>query len=136
MFRQAFILRSSEDGRRHVCIDVANAKGILRFINADETRKRKFNDVVNIILSGTRDSHIYGPESINKQTKKVTAIKMFQTGHNVRIYCKEQRGLNGTLHIVAAELLEKKTTRKISGRAKSMILKISRYEYQIIENDV
>lgn len=61
---------------------------------------------------------------------------MFQTGQNVRIYCKEQRGLNGTLYIVAVELLEKKTTRKISGRAKNMILKISRYEYQIIESDV
>jgi len=131
--REAYILKSSDDGKKHVCIDAENEASILDFLERQKGAKKKFQYIVGIILSGIHNSHLYGDENINDETENVTAMKMFQSGANIRLYCKEQEGLSGTFYVIVAELLPKKKTQKVTGDAKQLIKKVGNYEYKIIE---
>jgi hypothetical protein len=133
MKREAYILKSSEDGRRHICIDVLNEQEILEFMEEDPTRSRKFRDVISFVLSGLRNSDIYSKEDIDKNAKDVYAMKMFKGGQNIRIYCKEQREITGSFYIIMSELLKKKKDQKAEGKSKKLIQIVSNYEYFIID---
>lgn len=131
--RKAFILQSSEDGRRHICIDVDNENEIFDFLNEDKARIKKFRQILDIILRGLRVTELYDKEEIDSKSKNVTAMKLFKGGQNIRIYCKEQRSLTGTFYIIVAELLRKKKDQKIKEKNKTLIHKVGSYEYEIVE---
>lgn len=133
MKRDAYLLKQSEDAKRCICIDVFNEPEILNFLNQDAKRLKKFNHSIGIILRGIRNKDIYSKEEINGKASNITAIKMFKGGQNVRFYCKEQKGELSVLYIIIAELLPKKKDQKAEGKSKSLIEKISTYEYTIIE---
>jgi hypothetical protein len=130
--RQAYILKSSEDSKKHVCIDALNEVAIISFLKDDEARIKKFYHIVGIILKGLRISELYDKEDIDEQCENVTAMKMFKGGDNIRIYCKEQRDNNGTFYVIVSELLPKKKDQKVKGKVKQLIKKVGSYEYTIV----
>lgn len=105
----------------------------MQFLKEDEARLRKFNQVIEIILQGLRNSELYDKEEIDKKTKNVTAMKMFKGGQNIRLYCKEQHDENGIFYVIVAELLKKKKDQKVKGKTKSLIQTVGSYEYKVIE---
>ncbi|WP_028787431.1 hypothetical protein [Terrimonas ferruginea] len=131
--RQAYILQSSEDGRRHLCIDIANENEIFGFLNEDKARIKKFRQIRDIILRGLRVTELYDKEEIDSKSKNVTAMKLFKGGQNIRIYCKEQRSITGTFYVIVAELLRKKKDQKIKEKNRTLIHKVGSYEYEIVE---
>jgi hypothetical protein len=133
--KQAYIIKSSENGRRHVCIDRDNEKEILDFLKKESARIKKFHQRVDAILIGAGNREIYEKEDIDPKVKTVGAIKMFKGGQNIRIYCKEQSTPTGEFLIIVAELLKKKKDQKIKGTTKSLVKKVNDYEYEIIERE-
>lgn len=130
--RSCFVYRSSPDGRKHLCIDTANAKGILSYIMQDARHKKKFNHIAELILSNKRNSELYDKEVISGNCKDVTAMKFFKGQENDRLYCKEISAENGTFYVVTAELVKRKKDLKVKGKTKGIILKVATYEYDII----
>lgn len=133
MNRTAYIIQSSPNSKRHICIDAENEIIILQFLNADAARVKKFRKIVEMILLGIRNTELYDKEEIDKSTKGVTAIKMFKGGQNIRLYCKEQSGKEGMFYVIVAELLPKKKDQKVKGSVKSLIKKVGGYVYEIKE---
>lgn len=131
--RIAYKIRSTTDGKRHVCIDKLNEKAIMQFLKDDEARIKKFRYAVDIILQGIRNSEIYDKENIDQGSKDVTAIKMFKGGQNIRLYCKEQHDASGVFYVIVAELLKKKKDEKVKGKTKTLIQTVGSYEYKVIE---
>lgn len=131
MKRQAKIIRSSDDGKRHIAIDGVNYQKILEFIFKDERHANKFIDVCNIILTGLRNPKLYDKENINAKCKNVTAMKFFKGQENARIYCQEVNQRGKTFVVVAAELLERKKNRKNKQKEINLIEKVAGYEYEI-----
>lgn len=133
--REAYIVRRAENGKRVVCIDRETEATIMQFLQKDPTRLRKFGYAIDVILMGLRIPDIYDKEDIDGRSSKVTAIKLFKGGQNIRLYCKEQTGERGCYYIIIAELLEKKKSQKVTGKIKSLIQKIANYEYKIVERE-
>ena len=133
MQRLAYILQSSENKKRHVCIDAKNESTILQFLQEDPARVKKFKQIVSNILDNIRIPDLYDKEEIDRFTKGVTAMKLFKGGQNIRLYCKEQSNESGTFCVIVAELLPKKKDQKVKGKTKSLIQKVAGYEYQIKE---
>lgn len=133
MKRKAFILQKSENGRKAICIDEANAKILLEFLNKDERHKKKFRYISELILRGIRNTELYDKENINKRAKHVTAMKFFKGQENARIYCKEQRLNNQLFVIICCELIESKKSQSNNKLIRALIDKISNYEYEIEE---
>ena len=133
MKRKAFILQKSENGNKAICIDKENAKKILQFLNKDERHKKKFRYIAELILRGIRNTELYDKENINNKAKNITAMKFFKGQENARIYCKEQRINNQLFVVICCELLHSKKSQNNNKSIKSLINKISRYEYEIEE---
>jgi len=131
--RKAFILKKSENGNKAICIDSQNAKSLLEFLNKDERHKKKFRYISELILRDIRNTELYDKENINKKAKHVTAMKFFKGQENARIYCKEQRINNQLFIIVCCELIESKKSQSNNKPIRSLIDKISNYEYEIEE---
>lgn len=132
MKRKAVIFRKSDDGRRCVALDKENAQALFEYINRDAKHLKKFDYIVDIILSDLRNTELYDKEEINEKAKGVTAMKPFKQGDNDRIYCKEFTTAEGNLFVVvAAELREKKKTQKNSFRENNLIEKVAGYEYEL-----
>ncbi len=131
--RKAYIIKSSSVTRRAVCVDALNEDEILSFLREDETRIKKFNHVIELLIQGIRVSELYDKEDIDESCKDVTAIKMFKTGQNIRLYCKEQKDNSGTFYVIIGELLKKKKSNKNTAKEKSLISKVSKYEYEVAE---
>lgn len=133
--RVAYIIKSSADKQRHICIDRENEAEIFRFLKEDPARAKKFAMVVEMLSQGIRNTELYDKENIDEKTKHVTAIKLFKTGQNIRLYCKEIKGGQGTFYIIVAELLRKKKEQKVSGKTKTLIQKVGGYEYVIKDRE-
>jgi hypothetical protein len=131
--RDAYIIESSDDQRRHVCIDALNEAEIMAFLGEDNARIKRFRLAREIILRNLRNTEIYDKENIDKSCKDVTAIKMFKGGQNIRLYCKEIHNLNGNFYVIVAELLKKKKDNKVKGKTKTLIQTVASYEYRITE---
>lgn len=132
--REAFVLRTSKDGKRAICIDDGNAEDILEYINRDPRHRKKFRFVVDIILGGMKNRELYDKEVLNKSSSKVTAMKFFKGQENDRIYCVEKRIDNKLYVVICSELYEKKKTKKADKRVRQIINRISKYEYEIIKD--
>lgn len=133
MKRKAFILQKSENGNKAICIDKENGKQILKFLNKDERHKKKFRYIAELILRGLRNTELYDKENINSKAKNITAMKFFKGQENARIYCKEQRVNNKLYVVICCELLQSKKSQNNNKSIKSLINKISGYEYEIEE---
>jgi len=131
--RKAFILQKSENGNKAICIDSVNAKKLLAFLNKDERHSKKFRYISELILRGIRNTELYDKENVNKKANHVTAMKFFKGQENARIYCKEQRINNKLFVVICCELLESKKSQKNNKAIRSVIDKISNYEYEIEE---
>lgn len=114
--RNAVIYRKSDDGRRCVALDAANAEELLRYIFRSERHREKFDFIVDLLLAGVRNTNLYDKEDINDQSKDVAAMKLFKGGANDRIYCKQGSMPGGdgrkVYVIVAARLREGKKSQK------------------------
>ena len=131
MKRKAFILQESENGNKAICIDSENAKQLLAFLNKDERHKKKFRYISELILRGIKNTELYDKENVNKKAKHVTAMKFFKGQENARIYCKEQRINNKLFVVICCELLESKKSQSNNKTVRTLIDKISNYEYEI-----
>jgi len=131
--RKAFVLEKSENGNKAICIDSENAKQLLAFLNKDERHSKKFRYITELILRGIRNTELYDKENVNKKAKHVTAMKFFKGQENARIYCKEQRINNRLFVVICCELLESKKSQNNNKTVRSIIDKISNYEYEIEE---
>lgn len=133
MKRKAFVLQESENGNKAICIDSENAKQLLAFLNKDERHKKKFRYISELILRGIKNTELYDKENVNKKAKHVTAMKFFKGQENARIYCKEQRINNRLFVVICCELLESKKSQSNNKTIRTLIDKISNYEYEIEE---
>ena len=133
MKRKVFILQKSENGNKAICIDSENAKQLLTFLNKNERHSKKFRYISELILRGIRNTELYDKENVNKKAKHVTAMKFFKGQENARIYCKEQRINNKLFIVICCELLESKKSQNNNKTIRSIIDKISNYEYEIEE---
>ena len=131
MKRKAFILQESENGNKAICIDSEDAKQLLAFLNKDERHKKKFRYISELILRGIKNTELYDKENVNKKAKHVTAMKFFKGQENARIYCKEQRINNKLFVVICCELLESKKSQSNNKTVRTLIDKISNYEYEI-----
>ncbi len=131
--RIAYIIHAKEELRRFICIDALEEERILKFIQEEPARTKKFQHIVGLILNNIKNTDLYDKENINKAINDVYAIKMFKGGSNIRLYCKQVSGANGTFYVIVSELLEKKKSAKNTSGIKSIIEKVHNYEYQIKE---
>ncbi|MBL0065775.1 MAG: hypothetical protein IPP38_12350 [Bacteroidetes bacterium] len=69
---------------------------------------KKIKYITDLILQGLKNRELYDREEIDSDSKNVTAMKFFKGQENDRIYCKEQRNLEGVYIIVTSVLYEKK----------------------------
>lgn len=129
--RKAFVLKTSENGRKAICIDTDNAEEILEYINQDERHRKKFRYIAELILRGLKNTELYDKENIDRKAKNVTAMKFFKGQENDRIYCKEQRVDNMTYVIICCELFRSKKSKSNDKKVKEIIKKISKYNYEI-----
>lgn len=131
MKRNAKIIKSAKDGKRHIAVDSENAGEILQFLKENNLYK-KFDLICTTILSGIRNTDLYDKEDINDKCKNVTAMK-FKGSQNTRIYCKEVKQKDKTLVVVTSELLPKKKNQKNKEKEINLIEKVADYDYQIEE---
>jgi len=131
MKRDAELLVSSNDGKRSIYIDKANAGSILAYFNKDDRHRKKFMFIAELILRGIKNSQVYDKEVVGHTSTSVTAMKFFKGQENDRIYCRELKTEGRRIIIVAVVLIEKKKTQKLGKQLKSLIEKIAEYEYEI-----
>ena len=131
MKRDSVFLIATQDGKRAIFIDKINASEILNYINRDERHKKKFLFITELILRGIKNPQVYDKEEINGRKTSVTAMKFFKGQVNDRIYCREFSSNGKRQIIMAIILIEKKKTQKLTKPIKSLIEKISKYEYEV-----
>lgn len=131
MIRKCNILAKSLDGKKAICIDLENKEVILQYIQQSERHKKKWQHIVELILGGHRNTELYDKEEINVKCKNVTAMKFFKGQENDRIYCKEQKTINGVYIVVTSEILLRKKTKNLSKKNISLIEKVGSYEFEI-----
>ena len=130
MKRTAIKIRSSDNGKRAIYVDQANATEIIQYINQDARHKKKFRLISDIILRGLRNTNLYDKEEINKKNKGITAMKFFKGQENDRLYCKEITKDVSVFIIIMVELRLKKKSQKLTYKEKNIIEKIANYEYE------
>ncbi len=123
-------LRQSGDGKRVIAVDQEVAKEILRYISQSDRHKKKFQDIVNIILGGHRNTNLYDKEDIDEKSKAVRAMKFFKGQENDRIYCQEVTLPDGTNVVVMAALREKKKGQGLKQVEKNLIHSVAEKVYE------
>lgn len=133
--RTATAILPSADGRRYVCVDDETADEILSHIHQSERYRKKFQYICELIVKNLKNSELYKRENINETCKDVTAIRLFPGQENDRIYCKEIHGFGKkkVMVVVAARLLVRKTSNKITAREKIEIETVASYQYETID---
>lgn len=131
MSRKCEHIITAKDGKRAIYIDSINKDEIFEYINQDKRHKKKFMYIIDIILSGLKNSKLYDKEDINERCKDVTAMKFFKGQENDRIYCKEIHSATGTLIIVTSILHRRKKDTNLSAKEISLIEKVGGYEYEV-----
>ena len=84
-----------------------------------------------MILAGLRNTELYDKEDIASRSKRVTAMKFFKGQENDRIYCIEQRIDKKLYTIICVELVERKKSKGVNRKIKSIIESIANYDYEI-----
>lgn len=131
MHRKAVKIAQSDDKRRAIYIDAVNYREIFSYLVQDQRHVEKFRFITGIILSGLRNPEVYDKEDYNKRTKGVTAMKFFKGQENDRIYCRELTRDDKTFVVVAAELLQRKKSSRLSHKEINLIDKVAGYDYEL-----
>ncbi len=131
MKRKCKPIISSLDGKRAIFIDEDNYEEIKAYLFKDDRHKKKFKFISDIILGCHKNPEVYDKEDIDDSCKDVTAMKFFKGQENDRIYCKEITTSDGTFVVVAAILLEKKKSKKLTPIQRSIIKTVGGYQYEI-----
>jgi hypothetical protein len=84
-----------------------------------------------LILAGLRNTEIYDKEDITSRSRRVTAMKFFKGQENDRIYCIEHRIEKKLYTIICVELVQRKKSKGVDKKIKSIIESIAKYEYEI-----
>lgn len=67
-------------GNRHIAIDAENEDEIKSFIGQSDAYKKKFLQIVSIILDKLTVPELFDKEDINDDCKDVWAMKFFKNG--------------------------------------------------------
>lgn len=132
MKRKAELVQISKDGKKALYLDEENSGEIMAFLKSDSANLKKFNTAVEMILNHQAPRDLYDKENFEKGCEKVTAIKLFKGKKNPRIYCQQfTDGDTERFVIIGVELLEKKKSQKLTATEKSIIRRVSKYEYDL-----
>lgn len=134
MKRVAELYKVSKDGTREFYIDTENSKALMTFLREDRANIKKFNYVLELLLEHKHHipTDIYDKENIEKGCENITAIKLFKGKKNPRIYCQQYTEEGKQVFvIIAAELLEKKKSDKLTSKEKTIIRRVASYQYQL-----
>ena len=126
MKRQCVLYESSEIHERHVYIDTEIAEELYKALQNDKFEK-KFTYIVKRILE--QDFPYYNDYEKLKNSPCLTEMRLFPNGINDRIYCKEIYNDEGTLYVIAANYLPKKSSNNITRKMMQSIKPIEEYEY-------
>lgn len=121
-------MRESKDGKVIIGIDSINMINITQYIGQDDRHKGKFIDIVNIILEGLYNRHLYKREKM-PGVNNVTAMRFFVGQENDRIYCQETSDGGKTKIIILGVLSLNKDTDELSAEQIREIKSLSTYNY-------
>lgn len=132
MKRRAELIQISDDGKKAFYLDEDNSGEIMAFLQSDRANLKKFKTAIEMILNHQAPRDLYDKENFEKGCEKITAIKLFKGKKNPRIYCQQfTDGDTERFVIIGVELLEKKKSQKLTATEKSIIRRISKYEYDL-----
>ncbi|WP_255590363.1 hypothetical protein [Algoriphagus sp. NBT04N3] len=132
MKRKAELIKISQDGKKAFYLDAENSGEIMAFLKSDPANLKKFQTTMELILNHRAPRDLYDKENFEKGCEQVTAIKLFKGKKNPRIYCQQfTDGDTERFVIIGIELLEKKKSQKLTATEKSIIRRVSKYEYDL-----
>lgn len=132
MKRKAELIQISDDGKKAFYLDEDNSGEIMAFLQSDRANLKKFKTAIEMILNHQAPRDLYDKENFEKGCEKITAIKLFKGKKNPRIYCQQfTDGDTERFVIIGVELLEKKKSQKLTAAEKSIIRRVSKYEYDL-----
>ena len=135
MKRKCKIVRRIKGCKVEILVDAETMNEIFDYIGESDRRKKKFLDIVKIIMEGLHNRHLYRREGFDAETKDITAMRLHVGQENDRIYCKEisRKDSEGeSIKVVIMGILHfHKETRKQSEEEKRLIKKLAKYEYDI-----
>ena len=132
MRRKAQLIRISDDGKKVFYLDEENSVEIMNFLRSESANLKKFNTSLELILNHRAPRDFYDKENFEKGCEHVTAIKLFKGKKNPRIYCQQYTdGETERFVIIGIELLEKKKSQKLTSIEKSIIRRVSKFEYDL-----
>jgi len=130
--RKAQLIRISDDGKKVFYLDEENSVEIMSFLRSESANLKKFNTSLELILNHRAPRDFYDKENFEKGCEHVTAIKLFKGKKNPRIYCQQYTdGETERFVIIGIELLEKKKSQKLTSIEKSIIRRVSKFEYDL-----
>lgn len=130
--RNAELIQISNDGKKAFYLDEENSEEIMAFLQSEPANLKKFGTALQLILNHQAPRDLYDKENFEKGCEKVTAIKLFKGKKNLRIYCQQfTDGDTERFVIIGIELLEKKKSQKLTATEKSIIRRVSKYEYDL-----
>jgi len=130
--RKAQLIRISDDGKKAFYLDEENSVEIMNFLRSESANLKKFNTSLELILNHRAPRDFYDKENFEKGCEHVTAIKLFKGKKNPRIYCQQYTdGETERFVIIGIELLEKKKSQKLTSIEKSIIRRVSKFEYDL-----
>jgi hypothetical protein len=130
--RKAQLIRISDDGKKAFYLDEENSVEIMSFLRSESANLKKFNTSLELILNHRAPRDLYDKENFEKGCEQVTAIKLFKGKKNPRIYCQQYTdGETERFVIIGIELLEKKKSQKLTSVEKSIIRRVSKFEYDL-----
>lgn len=132
MKRKAELIKISQDGKKAFYLDAENSGEIMVFLKSDPANLKKFQTTLELILNHRAPRDLYDKENFERGCEQVTAIKLFKGKKNPRIYCQQYTdGETERFVIIGVELLEKKKSQKLTATEKSIIRRVSKYEYDL-----
>jgi hypothetical protein len=130
--RKAELIQISDDCKKAFYLDEDNSGEIMAFLQSDRANLKKFKTAIEMILNHQAPRDLYDKENFEKGCEKITAIKLFKGKKNPRIYCQQfTDGDTERFVIIGVELLEKKKSQKLTAAEKSIIRRVSKYEYDL-----
>lgn len=130
MERKCLPVRKRKNCKTEIYIDEENHQEIFSYIGQDNRHKNKFLDIVNIIMEGLHNRHLYRREGFDSETKSIHAMRLFVSQENDRIYCKEVSKDNKIRVVIIGILHLHKTAEGLSDIEKSLIKTLASYDYE------
>lgn len=123
-------MRISADLKTIIACDSEKLLEMTQYIGQDQRHKDKWIDIINIILEGKINTHLYKREKLSAAINNVTAMRFFVGQENDRIYCQEMN--QGEVKIIILGFLHlHKDTDELSAEEIKLITTLSSYEYEL-----